>query len=158
MQCVCRAKTETALTCTRCATPICPQCFVPGAVGMLCKKCADLNGSPIFKISPARFALAAALGVVAGFVVGELFQQIGAYMIFLGMFLGGFIGEAIHRTTGRKFGSKVVFLTAISLVIGAALSLYISMAWVRYLHNFGAGVLFLVGIGFTIAGALSRLR
>jgi hypothetical protein len=158
MQCVCRAKTETELSCTRCATPICPSCFVPGAVGTLCKKCADLNGSPLFKIAPERVALMLFVGVIAGFVAGSLLQRIGYYGIFGAFFAGGAIGEGLYICSGRKSGPKVKMLALGSLLGGGTLSLIYSGAYLSYLNDLTGALLFFVGLSVVIFGAFSRLR
>lgn len=158
MTCARHPKVETALTCTRCATPICPDCMVAGAVGMLCRACADLGGSPLFKIRPERFALALVAGLAAGTIAGLILQQLGFWVFFIAPMVGGFLGEVVLRCTGRKSGKKVVWLTGLSVLVGSGLSLLIDATWQHYLHDPIGAVFFIVAVGLTLGAALGKIR
>lgn len=157
MRCARHPQVETALTCTRCETPICPECLVPGAVGMLCRHCAR-SGNPLYDIPVGRFVFTLLAGVAAGTLAGFALQMIGFFIFFVGPMIGGLVGEVVLRATGRKRGPKVEFLTAASVVVGALLSLAIDGAWVRYWHNPAGGAIFLLALALTAGAALAKVR
>src|SRR4029078_8556684 len=102
MHCARHPKVETALACGRCGTPICPNCSVPGAVGMLCPPCASNKTGHMYQVRPERFALACVFGVVAGTIVGFLLQAVSGifiyFLLFIGPMIGGAVGEIILRS------------------------------------------------------------
>lgn len=158
MQCARHPKVETALTCTRCATPICPDCMVPGAVGMICRSCADLGGSPLFQVRPERLVLALVAGIAAGTLAGVILQQLGFWVCFISPLVGGVLGELVLRCTGHKRGKKVLFLTGLSVVVGAGLSLLITGSWQWYLRSPVSAAFFLVAVALTLGAALGKIR
>ncbi|MES2461909.1 MAG: B-box zinc finger protein [Armatimonadota bacterium] len=129
MQCAKHPKVETALSCGRCATPICPSCAVSGAVGMLCPSCGSNKASHLYQVQPGRFVLAGVLGLAAGTVVGLGLQMVSGtfvlFLLFVASAVGGGVGELILRITGRKRGPKIEFLAGLSVIGGALLSLLI---------------------------------
>ncbi len=129
MQCAKHPKVETALSCSRCGTPICPACAVSGAVGMLCPSCGSNRASHLYQVQPGRFVLAAVVGLAAGTIVGLGLQMVSGtfvlFLLFAASAIGGGVGELILRITGRKRGPKIEFLAGLSVVGGALLSLFI---------------------------------
>lgn len=156
MKCARHPKVETALSCGRCGTPICPDCMVAGAVGMICRKCAALGESPLYKVPPARLALALVAGVGAGTLAGFVLQHIGFFVFFVSPIIGGLLGEVILRATGRKRGVRVEVLTGVSVVAGAALSLLITGPGVLYSPI--SLTFFLVAVGLVTAAAIGKIR
>jgi hypothetical protein len=118
MQCARHPKVETALSCGKCGTPICPDCSVVAPVGMRCRDCASMRSSPLYQVRPERFALAAVAGVAAGTLAGFVLQYVGFFILFVAPMIGGFLGEVILRATGRKRGARLEFLAGASVVIG----------------------------------------
>ena len=156
MRCARHPNVETALSCGRCGTPICPDCAVPGPVGMRCPGCASLRSSPLYQVSPGRFALAALAGVAAGTLAGFVLQAIGFFILFVAPLIGGLLGEVILRTTGRKRGPKLEFLAGASVVVGAGLSALLT----GYFSHFNpvSLAIFLLAVGLTAAAAVGKIR
>ncbi len=70
-----RDQTPTLLTCTRCGTPICPNCSVRTEVGLRCPDCAVAASGPVAASRPKWLpALALALVVALGLVAGRVFS------------------------------------------------------------------------------------
>src|SRR5581483_3983651 len=70
MHCARHPQVETALTCGRCGTPICPRCLVQTPVGARCPTCANVRRLPTVDIKPVFLARGFAAAVVAGVAVG----------------------------------------------------------------------------------------
>jgi hypothetical protein len=151
--CARHPKVETALSCGRCGTPICPDCSVPGPVGMRCRQCASLRSSPLYQVRPERFLLAAVAGLAAGTLAGFFLQRIGFFILFVAPMVGGLLGEVILRATGRKRGPKLEFLAGASVVVGAALSVLLSGSLGGFRDLF-----FLLAVGLTAAAAVGKIR
>jgi hypothetical protein len=158
MQCARHPKVETALSCSRCATPICPDCMVSGAVGMLCRDCASLGKSPLYQVRPERFALALIAGLAAGTVVGLVLQHIGYFIFFVAPVIGGFLGEVILRATGRKRGPRVEFLAGLSVLGGAALSCLVGHRYLALIADPVQAVFFVVAVALVLGAAFTRIR
>jgi hypothetical protein len=162
MRCARHPKVETAISCGRCGTPICPDCSVAGAVGMLCPACASNRTGHMYQVRPERFALACVLGLMAGTVVGFLLQVLsGSFLFFLlllGPIIGGAVGEVILRASGRKRGLKIEVVAGASVVLGAGLSLLFSGSWVMLVASPLSLVLYLVAVGLTTAAAVWKIR
>jgi hypothetical protein len=96
---------------------------------MLCPSCGSSRESHLYQVKPARFALAAVLGLAAGTIVGLGLQMVSGtfvlFLLFVASAVGGAVGELILRITGRKRGPKIEFLAGLSVVGGALLSLVI---------------------------------
>jgi uncharacterized membrane protein YeaQ/YmgE (transglycosylase-associated protein family) len=157
MQCARHPKVETALSCGKCGTPICPDCSVVAPVGMRCRDCASMRSSPLYQVRPERFALAAVAGVAAGTLAGFVLQYVGFFILFVAPMIGGFLGEVILRATGRKRGARLEFLAGASVVIGAILSVLISGDFYRLTQPVSL-VFFLLAVGLTAAAAVGKIR
>ena len=157
MRCARHPKVETALSCGKCGTPICPDCSVSAPVGMRCPDCASLRSSPLYQVRPERFALAALAGIAAGTLAGFVLQHLGFFILFVAPMIGGLLGEVILRATGRKRGPRLEFLAGASVVIGAGLSLLLTGDFHR-LTNPVSLVFFLLAVGLTTAAAVGKIR
>lgn len=161
MQCARHPKVETALSCARCSTPICPDCMVAGAVGMICKSCAAVGKSPLYQVRPERFALALMAGLAAGTITGVVLQNIGGFLyisLVLSPVIGGLLGSVVLWATGHKRGPKVEFLTGLSVFGGAALSLLINDGYLMLFGSPLSAVLFLVSVALVAAAAIGKIR
>ena len=156
MRCARHPNVETALSCGRCGTPICPDCAVPGPVGMRCPNCASLGSSPLYQVSAGRFVLAAVAGIAAGTLAGFVLQIIGFFIFFVAPLIGGLLGEVILRTTGRKRGPKLEFLAGASVVVGAGISALVSGYFTHF--NPVSLAVFLLVVGVTAAAAVGKIR
>lgn len=156
MRCARHPNVETALSCGRCDTPICPDCAVSGPVGMRCPACASIRSSPLYQVSATRMALAAVAGVAAGTLAGFVLQAIGFFILFVAPLIGGLLGEVILRTTGRKRGPKLELLAGASVIVGAALSALLTGVFTHFNPvSFG---FFLLAVGLTTAAAVGKIR
>ena len=156
MQCARHPSVETALTCTRCETPICPKCLVPGAVGMLCKSCAGNN--PLHEVPIPRLALGLALGLAGGTVAGVLLQSIGFFLFFVAPAIGGALGQAVLWAVKGRRGPRVVALAGVGAVGGALLSTLLTGVWRYYLASPVGAIWFVVGVVLCTGAALARIH
>lgn len=122
MTCARHPDVETGLTCNHCGVAICPDCLVPGAVGMLCLKCGKRGLAKGEQIAPLRLALSLVAGLAAGTMVGLLLQFVGFFLCFIAPLLGGLLGDVVLRLTGHKVGRVVEAIVGISLFGGAAIA------------------------------------
>ena len=162
MYCARHPKVETALSCGKCGTPICPDCSVSGPVGMRCRSCASLRSSTLYQVTPQRFVLAGVLGLVAGTFIGLILQFISGvffyFMFIAGPAVGGIVGEIILRATGRKRGVKLEILAGVSVVVGALLSVFISGHCRVLIHSPVSFAVYLLAVVLTAAASVGRIR
>ncbi len=157
MRCARHPKVETALSCGRCDTPICPDCAVSAPVGMRCPACASQRSSPLYQVRPERFVLAAVAGIAAGTAAGFVLQFIGFFILFVAPLIGGLLGEVVLRATGRKRGPRLEFLAGASVIVGAGLSVVLSGNYGVFFNPFQL-VFFLLAVGLTTAAAVGKIR
>lgn len=86
---------------------------------MRCPDCASLRGNTLYKIPPARLALAAVAGVVTGIVGAFIMAQISFFVFFIGPIYGGIVAEAVLRSAGRKRGRVLEVIGVGGIVLGA---------------------------------------
>lgn len=162
MQCARHPKVETALSCGRCGTPICPDCAVAGAVGMICRDCASNRSADYYQIDPKRMPLVLVAGVAAGTVAGFLIQALaGAFFYFtcfLGPLIGAGVGQVVWRTAGRKRGLILEIIAGGSIVLGTAVALLLTGQWRYLLGNPISLAVFGVGVVLTVIAAVGKLR
>jgi len=119
MQCARHPRTETYVRCSKCDTPICGECMVTGPVGIRCRKCAQVNSSPLFKSQPTGLIRAGAGGLISAFVLGVVLN----FIPILGPFIGGAVlgyavGEVVLRAGGRKRGRFMEYIAGGSALFG----------------------------------------
>ncbi len=124
LRCKCRRQAETSLRCARCSVPICPDCSVVVAVGMICRDCARGGPNKLHQVSAGSFALATAacLGasLLGGWILVSYVLSFGYMSLWAGFLFGLAIGEIALRITGRKRGLKLELLVGISVAAGIA--------------------------------------
>jgi hypothetical protein len=102
--CAAHPDVETALSCGRCETPICPRCMVQTPVGGRCRTCANVRKAPMYTLGPAllgRVALAALGGGLAGGLLwGYLLPGLGGFGFFM-LFAGLLAGHGMSRLVDR---------------------------------------------------------
>ena len=164
MQCARHPKVETNLRCGRCDTPICPKCSIPGPVGMRCRDCAAQKSSALYQIHPARFALAAVLGLLAGTIVGAVLDYTTGtgfslwIILFAGPVIGRFVGDLIVRAAGRKRGLPLEILAGVSVVGGAVLAQWLFHGGFGLLSHIERLIVYGVAVILTAALAIERIR
>ncbi|MDP2328107.1 MAG: hypothetical protein Q8M79_08465 [Dehalococcoidia bacterium] len=157
---------ETALTCGRCETPICPQCMVHSPGGIRCPDCAQMKRLPMYTIGFSHIARAVAGGIAVALPLGVLGAFIlpptgrsSFFMLFFALFMGTgagtLVAEAITRASGGKRGPVMIGIAVAALVAAWGVRVVLSGAsWevaVRDLVGFAI-------VGFGIAAASNRLR
>lgn len=147
---------ETGLRCSRCETPICPKCMLQTPVGARCRDCARISRSPIYTLSTAHYARAAAASVIGGVVMGLVWALVllpfsfGFLSIFLGAGLGYAFTRILDVATGRKRGPTVVWFASAGIVIAwSMLLLFVPVRMALY---------GLVAVGIGIYFAYQKLR
>ncbi|MGZ4430017.1 MAG: hypothetical protein ACXVYV_00065 [Gaiellales bacterium] len=153
--CANHPKVETALSCSNCDKPICPDCMVQAAVGIKCRDCARLPRSARVSLRPAKAsqACAAAFGVGTGF--GVLLAFAGGYGLgFLTFVVAYLVGLVTGRATLRAGGYYRATSTGWIAAAGAGWS-YVCAGVVVALTNGGVGPVGVQGIGVLIAGYIA---
>jgi hypothetical protein len=119
---------ETAVSCSNCDRPICPDCMVYSPVGIKCPECARQPRSALVRMKPNRAARAIAVAVGLGALMGVgivFLQAVGLFFaLILGWLIGIGMGEAVLSASGR-FRGRETGLIAIGGCIWAYLFPYI---------------------------------
>lgn len=157
MRCARHPSVETGLRCARCETPICPDCLVPGAVGMLCPKCGK-SQLPGVDVPWTRFAWVLVAGVICGAVIATVLKSASFFQFLVAPMLGGLLGELVNRLTGRKRGPRVEALTVASLVGGAMVAMVLSGGIGQWLANPLAAVFQVIALALAAGAAIARVR
>jgi thiol:disulfide interchange protein len=153
MQCVRHPKVETYVQCGRCDQPICPDCMVPGPVGVRCRACSRRNEDQLLKGTPRQYALALVFGIGSGLALGGLPHMIP----WLGIISGYLVGEATLRGGGRKRGLVMQAIAGLAAALGFA-------AWGSGPHGLPdlmallSNPFNLIGAGLSIFFAVSHVR
>ncbi len=157
---------ETALTCGRCDTPICPRCLVYTPGGTRCPTCAAIGRPKMYILAPLDYvrgvATALVVGSALGFVGALLFRptaSIGLFSLLFAM-LGGYgagvaAGEALNLTMGRKRGRSVQFIAAGTIAVAAVVRIVLVGAPIEFVLRDISGMLMMV---VAVSVASSRLR
>lgn len=123
---------ETLLRCARCDKPMCPECSRQHPVGLRCKECARQTRSPLYKVSPGGYALAALGAIVSGsgaaLLLAALFGLVGGiFTLLVGFVAGGLVGaplaEVVSIAAGRKRGRGLVYTAAAGMLIGIVVAI-----------------------------------
>ncbi|HLK55005.1 MAG TPA: hypothetical protein VKU00_00485 [Chthonomonadaceae bacterium] len=167
LRCKCRRQAVTSLRCSRCSVPICPDCSIPAAVGMLCRECASNKKSRLYQVSAGSMALAIPACLLAAAFGGWLLTSIGMGFGFFGIAFGFLYGLAIAeialRITGRKRGLTMEILAGGSAFLGIIAGWLITDSthplfnhayFLWHLSNPWSYVL----LGVAIFGAVNRIR
>jgi hypothetical protein len=123
MRCAKHPQTETFISCSKCDTPVCIDCMVTGPVGIRCRKCAQVNSSPLFRPKPTGMIRAAAAGLLTAVLLGwvVMIPIIPFNFVLGGAALGYAVGEVVLRTGGRKRGKIMEGIAGGSAILGALL-------------------------------------
>ena len=72
--------------------------MVTGPVGIRCRKCAQVNSSPLFKPQPTGLIRAGAGGLISAFVLGVVLN----FIPILGPFIGNVVGAEAVTIMGNQ--------------------------------------------------------
>ncbi len=143
--------TETALRCSRCETPICPNCLIQSPVGARCPDCAQVKKSPIYTLDRKQFFLGLLTAIGGGVGMGILWSWFGSltggffFLIFLGIGLGFGITKLLDFSTGQRRGPIVITFAALGIII----------AWIIQVLSIGIAIstptIVAAAIGFYMA-------
>ncbi len=121
-KCVNHPQVETAVSCSSCGDPICPDCMIYTPVGAKCPDCARMPKSARVTLRPGRLLLAVAAGLGAaaagGFLFGIAVSMIGFFSIIFAFGLGYGVGEAVSWGSGRYHAAWLASLAAVCAGLG----------------------------------------
>lgn len=152
-------RVETRLACSKCETPICPQCLVQTPVGARCPNCAQLRRLPTFEMGTVTIAKAAGTGAVlagaTGFIWGLLFFDLFRlpflpWVATIG--IGYLIGEGISVAVNRKRGLYLQCIAGASMGLSYGVAGLVSPSLFGYTFHDLLFVLVLVIGVFVAAG------
>ena len=117
MYCANHPKVETAVSCSNCGKPICPDCMVPAAVGIKCRECARMPRSARVGLRPQNAARAVAASAGAGTGLGVVlayagYSGLGFFTIIVAFFVGYLVGRATVRGGGYYRGDTAGWIAA----------------------------------------------
>jgi hypothetical protein len=125
MKCARHPVADTLLTCVTCGTPICPDCMVETPVGMKCPVCGLTPLPAVYRIEPARLAMAIVAGAVLGGIAGVLALAIrpgfGLFALLLAPVAGSLGGDVVSRAAGGKRGRTLATAGAAAVAVGLVL-------------------------------------
>ena len=117
---------ETALSCGRCGTPICPRCLVYTPAGTRCPDCGRAPTLPIhqvgmvdgLRIAATAFPLAIMLGIAGAIIFPP--RAGGLLLILIGVAAGSGAGALMAASimrTSRKRGPRVIAIASAALLL-----------------------------------------
>ena len=104
--CARHPKTLTRLRCSRCGTPICPQCAVRTPVGLRCPDCAGVRGLPTYSTPGTSLAKGLAVGAALAIAFALLFAWIPQWNFYLSLALAFGVAEAIAWAAKEQARSR----------------------------------------------------
>ena len=108
----------TAVRCSTCGKPICPDCMVFSPVGVKCREDARQARSAMVTLHGDRWvkAIAAALGAGTAIGFGYYFLLRGLgfffFIFFVAAGIGYLVGEAVQRASGHYHGVETAAIAA----------------------------------------------
>jgi hypothetical protein len=131
---------ETWVRCGRCDQPICSRCAMQGPVGLRCKVCGTPSRDALASMRPTQLAIAAAVSLVGGAVVGYAGSALGIFGLVAAFFGGGLIAEALDRTVGIKRGTRIMVIAVPGIVAGGVAGIAFSLlGFLQQIGSVGAG-------------------
>ena len=117
--CANHPKVETAVSCSNCGKPICPDCMVMAPVGIKCRDCARMPRSARVTLRPqkamAAVAAAALTGTGCGFVLLAAYSGysgLGLLTFIAGWLIGLVVGRVTLRFAGYYRASSTAWIAA----------------------------------------------
>ncbi|MGN6378676.1 MAG: B-box zinc finger protein [Gaiellales bacterium] len=153
--CANHPKVETAVSCSDCGKPICPDCMVPAAVGIKCRECARMPRSARAGLRPQKAARAVAGSAAAGTGLGVLlayagYAGFGFFTIIVAFLVGYLVGRATVRAGGYYRGETTGWIAA-----GGAAWAYVLAAIVIASQVGGSPRLYVQVLGLLVAGFIA---
>ena len=152
-------KTETALRCGKCGTPVCPRCVVHTPVGMRCPDCAQLRRLPTFDVSLPVLARSAAAGLGVAVAAGLAFVFLSPLLLrlpfldFIALVAAGYaVGEAVSAASNRRRGRALRWTAALCVLV----TFVVIVTLIRGLLGVGA-ISYLLALAFSIYVAVNRV-
>lgn len=125
LRCTWHPGRETALRCSRCGRPMCPECAREHPVGWRCKECAKELRSPLYKVGPVQLARAFVAALAVSVAAAALVGAVSAWFWFVSFFLaapaGAGVAEVASAAGARKRGRTMQAAAAGAVVVGALL-------------------------------------
>jgi hypothetical protein len=121
-------KTMTRLRCSRCGTPICPQCAVRTPVGLRCPECAGVRGLPTYATPATSMLRAFLIAAAVGLAFALAFAWIPQWNFYLSLALGFGVAEGMNRAAKGKRGLDLQVL-GILICLGAMVLGRVMLAW-----------------------------
>jgi hypothetical protein len=149
--CANHPKVETAVSCSNCGKPICPDCMVPAAVGIKCRECARMPRSARVGLRPQTAARAVAGAFGSGSALGVVlayagYAGLGFFTIIAALFVGYLVARATIRAGGYYRGEATAWIAA-----GGAAWAYIVAAIVIAIQVGGNPRLYVQVLGLAVA-------
>jgi len=120
--------TMTTLRCNRCGKPICSVCAQTTPVGYRCPSCLKATERGFFTARPTDYVLAVMVAFPLSLAAAYLVPFLGFFVLFLAAFAGGAIGRAVRRVINHRRGRLLPHVVVVSIIVGAAMPLLLSMA------------------------------
>ncbi len=153
--CANHPKVETAVRCSNCGKPICPDCMVQAAVGIKCRECARQPRSAIVRLRPQNAARAVAGAFGSGTALGVVlayagYAGFGFFTIIVAFLVGYLVGRATLRLSGYYHSEA----TGLIAGAGAAWSYIVAAAVIAY-HVGGSARLYVQVLGLLVAAYIA---
>ncbi|HET6850655.1 MAG TPA: B-box zinc finger protein [Gaiellales bacterium] len=150
--CANHPKVETAVSCSECGKPICPDCMVHAAVGIKCRDCARLPRSARVTLKPQAAARAAAAAIAVGTAFGAVLSFAGGIGLGFGLFIIAWVvglvtGRAVLAAAGRYRATATAWIA-----VGGAVWAYALPAVVIAIVGGGVAPVGVQALGALIAG------
>jgi hypothetical protein len=120
---------ETWVRCGRCDQPICSRCAMQGPVGLRCKVCGTPSRDALASLRPSQLAIAAALSVGGGAIVGYAGSTLQLFGLVAAFFGGGIIAEVLDRAIGIKRGPRIIVIAVPGIIAGGLIGAVLSVFW-----------------------------
>ncbi len=163
--CTWHPRIETALHCYQCERPICFKCAKRTPVGYICRECEKGRKGRFERATLTDYVIAALVPLPLAFFASIFLPMLSWLTIFLSPLAGTLIAEVVWRLIGRRYGSRLWWVVAGSIVVGS-FPLLLPLALNVYLMGSGEqaliGGLNLLWIGLhlalTLGAAIARLK
>ncbi len=157
-------RTETALRCYQCGTPICVKCARRTPVGYICPDCQRGRKQRFEQARGTDHVIAGIVSLILGGIAGIL-PLLGSwwFLLFLSPLAGTVIAEIVWRSVGRRYGQRLWWIVGAGILIGALPVLGLGLLQLPALlqGNLRGGVGLLtwtVHVVLAISTATARLR